>query len=485
MILPVAVILKRRLAPLCVFIFFAGGFTGSVSFLFAFSFPVRHADLGLERGHEHDHGPPFHARRLFDRTVRAKLFGQLIEQRAAQIGMGHLTAAEEDGQLDFVPGIEELRGLTSLRFEVVVVDLGPDADLFQLDDMLMTARLPLFAALLVAELAVVHEPADGRHRIWRHLDQIEATLARHLERIECGDDPYLLAVLINQPDLADPDALVDACLDGSGNTRASVTHCRVSLTTQHRNAPGAISGAAALKAREGVYHRIGRLVNHIWRWRDGFRLEASRGLSVVSGVDWSGDAGDPRKVPGSSPRLITVVAHVERSDWPVFEIALAAARRQRGLGESFVFHHGKCRPVIRQAFFDELRNVPYSAHARIVDKRTWPVEFIRRTSGDERIRSEIVALILTCADDVIGGQILLVDCPKAEMRNVIAIKTAINQALATHGRAGLRLVKPCPDHHRSQGAIIQVADMIAGALHDSGDTSSPYLHSLRGKIQLV
>jgi hypothetical protein len=218
MILPVEVILNRFLAPLWVFIFGGlddGLLTGSVSFLLAFPFPVRHAHLRLERSHEHDHGPALHPRRLFDRTVRTELIGELIEQRSAQIRVGHLAAAEEDGQLDLVAGVEELRGLPTFGFEVMIIDLRPDADLFQLDNVLVSARLALFAALLVSKLPVVHEPADGWHRVGSHLDEIEPPLARHLQRIECGDNANLLAVLINQPDLADPDALIDAGLDGS------------------------------------------------------------------------------------------------------------------------------------------------------------------------------------------------------------------------------------------------------------------------------
>src|SRR5687768_696589 len=220
MILPVAVILNRFLAPLWVFIF--GGLvvdllTDSVSFLLAFPFPVRHAHLRLERSHEHDHGPALHPGRLFDSAVRTELIGELIEQGFAQIRVGHLAAAKEDGQLDLVSGVEELRGLPTFGFEIVIIDLGPDADLFELDDVLMAAGLALLATLLVSKLAVVHEPADGWHCIGSHLDQIEPPLARHLERVKRGYDTDLLAVLIDQPDLADPDALIDACLDGSGN----------------------------------------------------------------------------------------------------------------------------------------------------------------------------------------------------------------------------------------------------------------------------
>ena len=166
--------------------------------------------------------------------MRTELIGELIEQRLAQVGVGHLAAAEENGQLDLVSGVEELGSLAPLRFQVVVVDLGPDADLFQFDGVLVAARLAFLAALLVAKLAVVHEPTHGGHGIGSHLDQVEATLARHLERIEGGNDADLLAVFVDQPDLANPDALIDAGLDGSGNSLPPFPIAGESLTTQER-----------------------------------------------------------------------------------------------------------------------------------------------------------------------------------------------------------------------------------------------------------
>ncbi len=84
------------------------------------------------------------------------MVGKLIEKRLPQIGVGHFATAEQDRKLDFIPGVEELGRLSSLGLEVVVVDLRPDADLFQLDDVLVTTRLALLAALLVPVLAVIH-----------------------------------------------------------------------------------------------------------------------------------------------------------------------------------------------------------------------------------------------------------------------------------------------------------------------------------------
>src|SRR5262245_43612167 len=113
--------------------------------------------------------------------MRTELIGKLIEKGLPQIGVGHFASAEQDRKLDFIPGVEELGGLASLRFQIVVVDLRSDADLFQFDDVLVATRFALLAALLVPVLAVVHQPADRRHGVWRYLDEVESALTRHLE----------------------------------------------------------------------------------------------------------------------------------------------------------------------------------------------------------------------------------------------------------------------------------------------------------------
>ena len=112
--------------------------------------------------------------------MRPQQVGELVEQTLADVRVGHLPPAEQDRQFDLVAGVQKLRRLPTFGLQIVIVDLRPDPDFFQLDDVLVPARLTFFAALLVSELAVVHEPADRRDRIRRHLDEIEPALPRHL-----------------------------------------------------------------------------------------------------------------------------------------------------------------------------------------------------------------------------------------------------------------------------------------------------------------
>lgn len=207
-------------------------------------------------------------------------------------------------------------------------------------------------------------------------------------------------------------------------------------------------------------------------------------MRITSGLDWSGDAGDPKKTPGMSPLLVTAVVHIDVEDWDSLEQALAEARRTRSLPANYVFHFSGSRPKIREAFFDEIKGVPLFAHARLLDKRLWTRSYLQATTGDDRIQAEILELLLQCPDTCIGGQTLLIDGSRREARKIAPLKTALSRALTTRGRDGLRRVKACPDSHPTQGALVQVADMIAGALHDAGNITGPYLSGLGVRITL-
>ncbi len=102
--------------------------------------------------------------------MRPELISKLVQQSLPNIRMCHLATTEEDGELDLIASVEEPRRLSPLRLKVVIVDLRPDAHLFQLDNVLIPARLTIFPALLIAKLAVIHQSTDRRHGIRRHLD---------------------------------------------------------------------------------------------------------------------------------------------------------------------------------------------------------------------------------------------------------------------------------------------------------------------------
>src|SRR5689334_15312515 len=91
----------------------------------------------------------------------------------------------------------------------MVVDVRPDLDLFDMDDLLLLLGLVRLLLLLVEELAEVHDAADRRLGGRSDLDQVEPLRARPRQSLLDGDDPRLPALLIHQAHLAHPDPLVD------------------------------------------------------------------------------------------------------------------------------------------------------------------------------------------------------------------------------------------------------------------------------------
>ena len=92
---------------------------------------------------------------------------------------------------------------------VVVGDLRPQLDLADVDLLLVLARGLGLLLLLVLVLRVIEQAGDRRARVGRDLDQVEIALLRHRQGLIGLDDADLAAVLVDEPDLGDADALVD------------------------------------------------------------------------------------------------------------------------------------------------------------------------------------------------------------------------------------------------------------------------------------
>ena len=58
----------------------------------------------------------------------------------------------------------------------MLVDVGPELDLFDVDDLLLLLRLVRLLLLLVQELAEIHDPADRRLGRRRDFHQVELQL---------------------------------------------------------------------------------------------------------------------------------------------------------------------------------------------------------------------------------------------------------------------------------------------------------------------
>ena len=123
--------------------------------------------------------------------------------------MGLLAASEHDRHLDLVLLAQEALDVALLGLVVVGGDLRPQLDLADVDLLLMLAGRLGLLLLLVLVLRVVEQAGDGRLRVGRDLDQVEVALGGQRQRLVGGDDPHLVSVLVDEPDLGDADPLVD------------------------------------------------------------------------------------------------------------------------------------------------------------------------------------------------------------------------------------------------------------------------------------
>ena len=78
------------------------------------------------------------------------------------------------------------------------------------DDLLLLLGGAFALFLLVEEAAVILDAADGRNRVGRNLDQVEAALAGDFERLKGGQNAQLFAVFVDDADFARANPVVDA-----------------------------------------------------------------------------------------------------------------------------------------------------------------------------------------------------------------------------------------------------------------------------------
>ena len=144
------------------------------------------------------HVAAFHERLLLDGGNVLEVLGETIEHEAPLLGVGHLTTAEHDRDLDARALLEEADHVALLGLVVADVDLGTELHLLDLDLGLVLARRLGLAVLLVLELLVVEHLADGRIGVGRDLHEVEALVACDAQGVAHAEEAHLRAVDANQ-----------------------------------------------------------------------------------------------------------------------------------------------------------------------------------------------------------------------------------------------------------------------------------------------
>ena len=151
----------------------------------------------------------FHTGHEFDDAGLANVLNQTVDDGVAQLAVRHLATTEAQAGLDLVALGEEADGLILLGLVVMLVHGNGELDLLDHDDLLLFLGGALALFLLIEEAAVVLNAADGRDRIGRNLDQIQAALAGDLQGLERGQNAHLFAVFVDDADFPRANAVVD------------------------------------------------------------------------------------------------------------------------------------------------------------------------------------------------------------------------------------------------------------------------------------
>lgn len=109
----------------------------------------------------------------------------------------HFAATKPQSHLDLHVLAKEVYCASHFERQVMRINAGAQLDFLEEIGVLVLAGFLFLLRLLVAELAVVNEPADGRGRIRCHLDQIHPATAGQRKRLADLQDTQLGAFRIN------------------------------------------------------------------------------------------------------------------------------------------------------------------------------------------------------------------------------------------------------------------------------------------------
>ncbi len=165
--------------------------------------------LGKWANH-HNHLTALHLGHVFNLAHFLDVLGHAFQQFPAQVLVRHFAAAEAQGNFDLVALFQKLEDVLHLDVIVMGVGVGPEFDLFHLDDFLLLSGFAFALLLFVLVFAKVHDLADRRVRVRRDLDQIEAGISGELHGFGGMNHPDIFTFGANQANFGGTDSVIDA-----------------------------------------------------------------------------------------------------------------------------------------------------------------------------------------------------------------------------------------------------------------------------------
>lgn len=135
---------------------------------------------------------------------------EILKGLPAFVRQSLLSSAQEDFRLHLVALAQEFLRLGAFEFEVVGVGTQTDADTLRLHLLLFRLGLLYLLCLLILELSVIQDTADGRFGLRRDFHEVQLLLLRQGERLGDGYLAMVFAIGVDETYDRNTNLLVDA-----------------------------------------------------------------------------------------------------------------------------------------------------------------------------------------------------------------------------------------------------------------------------------
>jgi len=189
----------------------------------------------------------------------------------------------------------------------------------------------------------------------------------------------------------------------------------------------------------------------------------------ITAVDWSGDGGMPRAAPPDRDLLAIAFASIHEDELDRLQRALADLWVRRRFRQGAIFKHTDSSDRVRMEFLEAIVGSGIQVRVQLVDKkRGWPQD-LARLDSNQRLAGIVATAASNLPAHLIERGTLLLDLDQKKDGKLCTMAIgAINRATRTASRHSFRKVKCCPDSDSTFGEMVQVADMVAGAVRRSG-----------------
>jgi len=134
--------------------------------------------------------------------VWRKIRQEFVHDLETDLSMGHFAPSEFEGHFDLHILAQEIHGMLDFYAEIMRIDLRAELDFLDFVRVLMLLGFLVPLGLLVTVLAKVHQAANWRGGVRGNLNQVHRVGARQVQGVPEAQNPELIAIHSDNPDLA-------------------------------------------------------------------------------------------------------------------------------------------------------------------------------------------------------------------------------------------------------------------------------------------